>query len=245
MNVTLISNTENPLRVIATAAKTCYAPGTVAKMWESLEGSEEEQSLFVAKLQSMGHMSPFEHASFTFGIDEISRACSHQLVRHRIASFSQQSQRYVAYNHIGVHNFVYPLDEKLEEEYDEDIFGCFDNAYFNACKAYEEIMDYLINMVGMSEKEAAENARYVLPNGMHTNLVMTMNCRQLFHFFNVRCCNRAQEEIRTLAWTMLRLLQEKFPALFDNCGPSCLNDRCKEGSMSCGKPYQRGIFEGN
>ena len=91
----------------------------------------------------------------------------------------------------------------------------------------------------MDEKEAAENARYVLPNGMKTNLIMTMNARELMHFFSLRCCNRAQQEIRDVAWAMLTLVEKKFPVIFKNCGPSCLTGKCEEGTMSCGSPYVR------
>lgn len=240
MKVTLLSYTNNPEEIIEVAAKTCYSPGTVAEKWEE-ESDTEKLREFVDKLRKMGHDSPFEHANFTFGIDGISRACSHQLVRHRIASFSQQSQRYVKYdteNTDIADLFVVPTPILNGNN---DIFDVYADALEQVKDVYEALAG-LLEDSGISEKEAAENARYILPNAMKTNLVMTMNARELLHFFELRCCNRAQEEIRELAWTMLRMLQDKFPVIFEKSGPKCLIDKCSEGSMGCGKPYQKELF---
>jgi thymidylate synthase (FAD) len=238
LHVQLLSYTEYPEKIIATAAKTCYSPGTTTTNWHKAlqdDGSEEE---FVQKLRDMGHMSPFEHANFTFGIDGISRACLAQLTRHRIASFSVQSQRYVTFggdeSSFNVEDyFIVPEPIKnlgFEEQFLDDMYAYYD---------FYGIWLEKLMASGMSEKEAAENARYLLPNAAKTNLVMTMNARELLHFFELRCCNRAQEEIRDLAWVMLGLLQDKFPVIFANCGASCLTSHCKEGKMSCGKPYRK------
>jgi len=238
LEVTLLSYTENPEKIIATAAKTCYSPGTTATNWHKAlqdDGSEEE---FVQKLRDMDHWSPFEHANFTFGIDGISRACLAQLTRHRIASFSVQSQRYVTYavekqELFELFHFPQPIIDAKGEVLEE-----FNAELDNICDVYARI-NYLLQENGLSKTEAAENARYILPNAMKTNLVMTMNARELMHFFELRCCNRAQEEIRDLAWTMKGVLTDKFPVIFANCGPSCLTSHCKEGRMSCGKPYRK------
>jgi thymidylate synthase (FAD) len=230
MNVVLLTYTQEPERIIATAAKVCYSPGTSLEAWDALSSKEEDVHKFVKKLRSMGHMSPFEHANFTFAIDGISRACSHQLVRHRLASYSQQSQRYVHYEDIDIwDDFVYPVDENTDG---------FEDAFDFAAKSYIALVKNLM-AEGKKEKEAAELARYVLPNAMKTNLVMTMNARELMHFFSVRCCRRAQEEINSLSWEMHYLLMEVCPTIFEDSGPSCLTDRCKEGTMSCGNPYKK------
>jgi len=237
LKVLLLSSTGNPEKVIATAAKTCYSPGTTEKLWGT-DGNDVE---FIQKLRKMHHMSPFEHANFTFGIDGVSRVLLAQLTRHRIASFSVQSQRYVKYE-IG----MYDLHEYFEIP--EGILTGPDGVFDDYMDALDEIGGAYDNLVkaleenGFSKTEAAENARYILPGGMKTNLVMTMNARELMHFFELRCCNRAQKEIRDLAWTMLRLLQEQFPVIFADCGPNCLTDKCKEGTMCCGKPYQKELL---
>lgn len=238
MKVQLLSNTENPEKVIAIAAKTCYYPGTTEHLWQN---SDKNQSEFIQKLRDMGHMSPFEHATFTFGIDGVSRVLLAQLTRHRIASFSVQSQRYVRYDttETDLHD-IFEIPFPILDGTD-NVFDGYMNALEEVAGAYENLVASLQES-GFSKTEAAENARYILPGSMKTNLVMTMNARELMHFFELRCCNRAQEEIRTLAWTILRLLEEKFPAIFSNCGPNCLKDKCKEGIMCCGKPYQKELL---
>jgi thymidylate synthase (FAD) len=237
MKVQLLSWTYDPEKVIATAAKVCYAPGTTEDVWNN----SFDYPAFIEKLRNMGHMSPFEHANFTWGIDGISRACSHQLVRHRIASFSQQSQRYVKYDtDLKDMSDLFVVPEPIMRGGDE-IFDIYYNSLESIADIYEELVLHLMDS-GMDEKKAAENARYILPNAMKTNLVMTMNARELMHFFELRCCRRAQEEINELAWAMLHKVQETFPAIFENCGPNCLTSKCKEGKMSCGKPYQKGLW---
>ena len=236
MKAHLLSTTENPEKVIATAAKTCYSPGTTEYLWNA-DGDFEQ---FISKLRKLHHMSPFEHTSFTFGIDGVSRVLLAQLTRHRIASFSVQSQRYVKYD-------TEKADFSEIFEVPEGILGGPKKAFANYMEVLGEVAAAYENLVstlqknGLSKTEAAENARYILPGGMKTNLVMTMNARELMHFFELRCCNRAQDEIRQLAWAMMHLLQERFPAIFNGCGPNCIVDKCKEGSMCCGKPYQKGF----
>lgn len=237
LKVHLLSTTENPEKVIETAAKTCYSPGTTEHLWHT-DGDCDE---FIQKLKKMNHMSPFEHANFTFGIDGVSRVLLAQLTRHRIASFSVQSQRYVKYD-------TGKVDLATLFEIPDGIVNGPDNAFDNYMDALDEVAAAYENLVavlqgnGLSKTEAAENARYILPGSMKTNLIMTMNARELMHFFELRCCNRAQDEIRQLAWTILDLLKEKFPSIFNGCGPNCLTDRCREGKMGCGHPYQEGLF---
>jgi thymidylate synthase (FAD) len=237
MKVNLLSYTENPEKIVAVAAKTCYSPGTTELLWKS----STEITDFITKLRTMRHMSPFEHANFTFGIDGVSRVLLAQLTRHRIASFSVQSQRYVKYGTTKVdYHELFEIPEVIIQA-NNHAFDNYTQALDVICNAYETLVDSL-QQEGLSLVQATENARYILPGSMKTNLVMTMNARELMYFFELRCCNRAQEETRQLAWTMLNLLQEKFPTIFTGCGPKCLTGRCEEGAMSCGKPYQKGLF---
>ena len=191
----------------------------------------------------MGHQSPFEHVSFTFAIEGVSRSLTHQLVRHRIASFSQKSQRYVREG-----GFDYVVPRAIGE--DEVLRALYLKAMADQQAAYDQLADALKEKhlqqlmkegvaekkaMGMAEKAAIEDARYVLPNACETKIVMTMNARSLLHFFNVRCCNRAQMEIREMATEMLRQVKGVAPNLFRVAGPDCVSGPCGEGAMSCGK----------
>ena len=220
MEVTLLSHTKDIEALIAAAARTCYSPMTTAEIFETMNADPAKNAEFIRRLKEMGHESPLEHVSFTFGIDGVSRSLTHQLVRHRVASFSQQSQRYVAGNKF---NFVTP--HSIQK-----------NA--NLQLAYSK---FLMQSMEMYEALVAngipkEDARYVLPNATTSNIVVTMNVRELFHFFSVRCCTRAQWEIRELAWKMLELCERVSPMLFTGCGAFCDQvGYCKEGTMSCGR----------
>jgi len=219
MEVRIISYTPQPEVVVASAARLCYSPCSATKIMDDFE--QKDVNKFLEKLLKMGHLSPFEHASFTFAVDGISRVASHQLVRHRVgASFSQKSQRYVNENQF---EYVIPhsiaKDEKMKAEFD-DLMVLLQNKYEN-----------LISM-GIP----AEDARYLLPNATTTNFVLTMNARSLMHFFELRCCNRAQKEIRELSDLMLERVREVAPALFAVAGPTCVTQGiCFEGQMSCGR----------
>lgn len=221
MEVSLISHTPDPELTVAAAARLCYSPDQVSELLEGLTLVKARK--LIAKLQEMGHFSPFEHASFTFGIAGVSRSLSHQLVRHRIASYSQQSQRYVAFEKLAM---VMPPTIAAKPEAKEKFTA--------AMEVIRDTYQSLLKLV------PAEDARYVLPNASQTNLVMTMNARSLRNFFNLRCCMRAQWEIRELAWRMLDLVQAVAPALFADAGPNCWSARgCQEGAMSCGEPPSR------
>lgn len=218
--VILLRYTPNPAETVAMAAKLCYSPATIPDLLEKIE--EKDQEAFVQKLIDIGHMSPIEHVSFTFGIEGISRACSHQLVRHRVASLSQQSQRYVkeeAFDYIIPPSISHV--PALKEE--------FLQFMAKAQKAYTYMTENGI---------PAEDARFVLPNACETKIVVTMNARELMHFFRVRTCNRAQWEIRGMAKQMLQLCKEAAPVIFSKSGPMCLYHACGEGKMSCGKPQE-------
>lgn len=220
MEVTLLNRPNEIEAIIATAARTCYSPKKIKDIINTVHEKQEENNTFVKHLREMGHESPLEHVSFTFGIDGVSRALTHQLVRHRIASFSQQSQRYVNGENFG---FVIPPDI----EKDENLKKMFNSYMLHTKRYYKYLVDKGIKK---------EDARYLLPNSTTTNIVVTMNVRELIHFFSLRCCTRAQWEIRELAWKMLKICKEVAPSIFNGCGAFCdQNHYCKEGSMSCGR----------
>ncbi len=222
MNVELLYHTPNPERAIATAARLCYAPVGASELMETM--SEERVNSVLSTIMGGGHFSTLEHASYTFAIEGVSRALTHQLVRHRLASFNQQSQRYVKFKD-GVPVIVPPTvsaDAETKEVFDRAIDTCVD--------AYEKLVAAGI---------PAEDARYLLPNAAETKIVVTMNVRELLHFFEVRCCNRAQWEIRELAHRMLELARPTAPFVFLDAGAPCVRGACTEGKMTCGNPYPR------
>jgi len=219
ISVLLLANTPEPDRTVAAAARLCYSGVSAVEIAEGLKG--EDVSRFIGHLRSSGHFSPFEHAVFTFAIDGISRVCSHQLVRHRMASYSQQSQRYV------------PMEEP--EMITPPSLSSNPEALALFTKVAAETHDAYGKMIGSGIP--AEDARYILPHGWATKMVVTMNARELHHFFSMRLCRRAQWEIRDLARRMLILAREKAPVLFSLAGPDCLTKgRCFE-SRPCGKPF--------
>ncbi len=226
LKVQLISHSADPDKVVTMAAKLCYSPVGVESIGNNL--TDEQVEKFLNMLVSIGHESPVEHASFTFAIEGISRACSHQLVRHRIASYSQQSQRYVRLDKMEY--ILPPAIENIPEA--KEIYI---QSMQRAQKEYSKLVDMLM-AAGKTEKEAIEDARYVFPNACETKIVVTMNARTLLNFFSKRCCERAQWEIKELAYKMLEECKKVAPVLFRNAGPSCYKGSCKEGKMSCGRP---------
>ena len=239
LKVKLISHTLNPELVIATAGKLCYSPSNIDDLME--KQTDESIERFVNMITSIGHGSVLEHTSFTFGIEGVSRSLTHQLVRHRIASYSQQSQRYVKLDETFEHTTPNVVKEMgMADEWHEDMLEILDKyiKWQRLIKDYVEENDYPTN--GMNaEKVANENARGMLPNACETKMVMTMNARELLHFFNKRCCHRAQEPICELANEMLKLCKEVAPTLFKYAGADCVRGRCKEGNMTCGNPYPK------
>ena len=220
MKIKILAHTPNPERVIALAGKLCYSSVGIDELNDKI--SDEQVEKFITKLSDMGHMSPFEHASFTFAIEGISRNCSHQIVRHRLASFSQQSQRYVKMKgEYVVPPYIYWHEELLLE---------FNHALEGADKAYNKLVEGLMRY-GRTEKEAIEDARYILPSACTTKMEVTMNVRELLHFFKQRCCKRAQWEIREVAKEMLKQCKEVSPILFKNAGAPC--STCTEGELKC------------
>ena len=220
MNVELLYCTPDPERAIATAARLCYAPVGAKELMETM--SDEQVDKVLNTILGSGHFSTLEHASFTFAIDGVSRALTHQLVRHRIASYNQQSQRYVKYNS-GIET-IKPASISQSPEAE----AVFDEAIAAATDAYKKLLDMGI---------PAEDARFLLPNAAETKIVVTMNARELMHFFNHRCCNRAQWEIREMAWRMVELVKPLAPRVFAKAGAPCVAGPCPEGKMCCGNPY--------
>ncbi len=225
LNVVLLRHTPEPEGVVAMAAKLCYSPANVEDLKEKIEA--KDQTAFVEKLATIGHLSPIEHITFTFGIEGISRACSHQLVRHRLASYSQQSQRYVREE-----QFDYVIPPSIKQ--DPEITREFEQFMAEAQANYTRVLKRLEEL-GIKGESGNQDARYLLPNAAETKIVVTMNARELLHFFRVRCCNRAQWEIREMAERMLGLVKGAAPTIFGKSGPGCLYANCPEGKMTCGK----------
>lgn len=226
LKVILLKHTPDPEETVAMAAKLCYSPTDISSLKEKIE--TKDQNKFVEKLINMGHMTPIEHATFTFAIEGISRACSHQLVRHRLASYSQQSQRYVS-EEAG---FDYVIPPVIKE--DKELKSIFTAFIKDAQKAYNTMVTKL-NEKGVKGEAANQDARFILPNAAETKIVVTMNARELLHFFRQRCCNRAQWEIRAMSDEMLKLAKKTAPVIFSKAGPGCLHASCPEGDYSCGK----------
>lgn len=229
LKVFILEHTPNPEEVVALSARLCYSAIGVSELKEKL--NQEEKKKLINLLRESGHLSPFEHASFTFAVEGISRACSHQLVRHRIASYSQQSQRYVSEEE----GFDYIIPFTIKE--DKELRKIFIEAVKLSHQYYCKILKAL-EKKGLKGELARQDARFVLPNAAETKIIITMNARQLIHFFRVRCCNRAQWEIRELATEMLRQVKKVAPLLFENAGPGCLLGKCPEGKFSCGMAKQ-------
>ncbi|MBI4654033.1 MAG: FAD-dependent thymidylate synthase [Nitrospirae bacterium] len=235
LKVILLRYTPNPEETVAMAAKLCYSPSDVSSLREKIEA--KDQKAFVEKLVKMGHMTPIEHTSFTFAIEGISRACSHQLVRHRLASYSQQSQRYVGEStqHSALSTqttFDYVIPPTIAQ--DTEAKEIFEKFMFEAQNTYDLLIEKLSER-SIKGESANQDARFVLPNAAETKIMVTMNARELLHFFRQRCCLRAQWEIRQMAEEMLKLVKEVAPIIFHKAGPGCLYAPCPEGEYACGK----------
>lgn len=264
LNVKLLSHTMNPELVIASAGKLCYSPSTIDELIEKQDDESVEK--FINRLVSMGHESPLEHAVFNFAIEGVSRSLTHQLVRHRIASYSQQSQRYVDLEE----NFKYVIPKQIEkytfikevfEESMERTYEEYTKLSRLLLKQYiceylkEELdthnidagLDVLVEIMQTRDKKklsqfnktAIENARAVLPNACETKIICTMNLRTLINFCHHRCCRRAQDEINELAWAMKEEIDKVSPLLGKCLGATCQFGKCTEGAMSCKNPYPR------
>lgn len=244
MKVQLIFAPDHIEKIVACAAKLCYSPASINTLLDGLDPAKTTQ--FIEMLTQLGHESPIEHANFTFAIEGVSRSLLAQITRHRIASFSVQSQRYVAESEFS---FVVPPEIEASEQAKKLFLQAMqeDISYYNRIadilkiKHKERLLQEGCDAQAaerQAEKLAIEDARFVLPNACSTKMMVTMNARSLMNFFKLRCCNRAQWEIRELAWKMLGLVYAHAPSLFANAGPSCVHGSCSEGKMSCGRVQQ-------
>lgn len=220
MKVTLLAHTPEPEKIVAAAARLCYSPDGVDTLLENL--TTEKTMRFLDKLVEMGHLSPIEHVTFTFAVEGVSRTLSHQMVRHRIGSYSQKSQRYVSED-----AFDYIIPPSINEN--EEAKRIFMEQMETIRAAYQKLHQVVHQ----------EDARYVLPNACETKFVFTMNARSLYNFFKLRCCNRAQWEIRALAEAVYKEVKKVAPTLFATAGPTCVSEgSCPEGKMTCGEIAQ-------
>ncbi|MDO5112290.1 MAG: FAD-dependent thymidylate synthase [Clostridia bacterium] len=217
LKVRLLCFTPTPETAAALGARLCYSDSGIEDLKEQVA---PKAGAMVDRLMGYGHLSPIEHASFTFGVEGVSRALLAQLTRHRIASFSVQSQRYVA----KPEGSPYILPPSIAAK------GA------GAVEEYHRQMEAINGFYAywLGEGIPAEDARFLLPNAAETRLILTMNARELLHFFSLRCCERAQWEIRRLAWVMLGLARREAPSLFAHAGTACAHGACTEGKMSCG-----------
>ncbi|MBQ1436171.1 MAG: FAD-dependent thymidylate synthase, partial [Clostridia bacterium] len=237
-----------PQRLVAAAAKLCYSSSAGEELLAGID--DESASDFIDMLSDLGHQSPIEHASFTFLIEGVSRSLLAQITRHRIASFSVKSQRYVKE---GQFEYIVPPHIAADEE----ALKVYIKSMEDAQASYNRLADILekthyesMLSEGKTEREAKraaskkaiEDARFVLPNACETKMIITMNARSLHNFFRLRCCNRAQWEIRGVAVDMLKEVKRVAPALFKNAGPGCARGACTEGKMSCGRAKEMREF---
>jgi thymidylate synthase (FAD) len=222
MKVSLVSHTQDPEKLVAAAARVCYSSSSTEEIMIRL--TEEKIRKRIKDCVEKGHHSILEHASFTFSLEGISRVTSHQLVRHRIASYSQQSQRYVKLS--DADNYVIP--PRIRD--DEGLKRTFEDAIAAARNVYEDMVSHGI---------PPEDARYILPAAFSTRIVVTMNGRELLHFFDIRCCKKAQWEIRKVAYAMLRLVSRVAPVIFDAAGPPCLRGGCPQDDDKCYEKMSR------
>ena len=224
LQVVLLAYTPDPEKTCARAARTCYSGVEYDDLRATV--AEKDQAAFLRRIVASGHLSVLEHASFTFGVSGVSRALLAQVTRHRIASFSVQSQRYVSL----ADGFGYIVPPRIK--------ALGDDAVAEFERQMDEMQRWYVawqEKLGGSGEGSNEDARFVLPNACETHITLTMNARELLHFFSLRCCMRAQWEIRAMAVEMLRLCKQVSPVIFESAGPGCVSGPCPEGARSCGK----------
>jgi len=232
LKVTLLDVTKDSIDLIYASARQCYSKLSASEITKNRVPLYKKEN-FIKKVVSSGHESITEHAKFTFSVEGISRVTTHQLVRHRLASYSQQSQRYVGFDDIP---YIIPpviKNNKKAQRYFLDTMKQVENAYKELIKIFES--------EAKNRETKNQDVRYILPSCVETKIVISMNCRELLHFFRLRCCARAQWEIRNLAREMLKICKKKLPAVFCEAGPKCVQlGYCPEGQFSCGRyPVKR------
>ncbi len=222
LKVELISMPDNLIDVIYTACRTCYSADGAIEIFDNITLSEDKEKKLnlIKKIISSGHYSTIEHIQMTFAISNVSRALTHQLVRHRHASFSQKSQRYVKEK--GEFDYVTPLMIK----HDAKLNAKFEDLMRHISKTYQEFIEAGIK---------SEDARAILPNAYASSLVMSLNLRELIHIANLRLCTRAQLEIRILVQKMCDLVLERESWLSEHLVPKCVRLGYCDESNSCGR----------
>ena len=224
MEIKLLEVTPNAKDIIYAACRQCYYDGWVGDRYP-MDVRESTKDALIRSVVASGHHSVVEHVYFTFAINDVSRALTHQLVRHRMASYSQQSQRYVGNDaEFDINNYVIPPTVRGNDVAFEEFINTMRYIQFR----YNQFCDFDI---------PPEDARFLLPNAIKTRIVATMNCSSLLHFFGVRCCTAAQWEIRKLANKMLTVCKEELPVVFENAGSKCISlGYCPENEKrTCGK----------
>jgi thymidylate synthase (FAD) len=230
LDVTLLEVSRNALSLIYAACRQCYSDKYAGDIFEESLEDNDKKAEFVRKVVSSGHESPLEHVKFTFAIQGVSRALTHQLVRHRVASYSQQSQRYVKEA-----SFDYVIPPSIEQ--DPVLLEMFLKTMDVIQQQYNAMAE-LMRSKGVKGEKANEDCRFVLPQAAETKIVVTMNCRELLHFFGHRCCTRAQWEIRALANRMLEICRKELPEVFSDAGAKCESLKyCPEGEKFCCGKY--------
>lgn len=226
MNVKLLEMSQSAISLIYAACRQCYSEKFAGEVFADTPVSIEKQEAFVKNIVASGHQSPLEHVKFTFAIEGVSRALTHQLVRHRLASYSQQSMRYVKEKDFDF--IIPPVIERNPEAKNE-----FEKLMAVIQQSYTKLLEFM-GQDNISGEAANQDARFALPQAAETKIMVTMNCRELLHFFEQRCCSRAQWEIRQLANTMLDICKEKLPAVFSEAGAKCETlEYCPEGEKFC------------
>ncbi|MFA6216901.1 MAG: FAD-dependent thymidylate synthase [Candidatus Omnitrophota bacterium] len=239
LNIKLLDMTQNPVALIYAACRQCYSSKFAGDIFADSTQDSQKQEEFIRKVAASGHESPLEHVKFSFAIEGVSRALTHQLVRHRIASYSQQSQRYVKAS-----SFNYIIPPTIEE--DKSLCAKFIKIMDDIQKHYDEMLE-AFKVKGKAGEAANQDVRFLLPQAVETKIVVTMNCRELIHFFQQRCCTRAQWEIRCLASKMLEICKINLPSVFSEVGAKCVNlSYCPESKQfSCGKyPVKDDVIKG-
>ena len=223
MSVKLISKPQNILKTVYTACRTCYSALLPQEIFESTDDEEKMLNL-IERVISSGHYSTIEHIQLSFAISNVSRACTHQLVRHRHMSFSQKSQRYVKEK--GEFDYIIPPQIASNPELKEK----FEKHMSEVANLYQEFV---------SEGIKAEDARAILPNATASSLVASLNLRELIHLANLRLCTRAQLEIRTLIKKMCDEVLKEEPWLEAHLVPKCERLGYCDEDKSCGRMPQR------
>ena len=230
MQVKLLEMSQNAIKLIYVACRQCYSEKFAGEVFADSSITIEKQEAFVKSIVASGHQSPLEHVKFTFAVEGVSRALTHQLVRHRLASYSQQSQRYVKEKDFDF--IIPPSIEKNAQAKNE-----FEKLMAAIQQGYTKLL-MLMGQDNISGEAANQDARFFLPQACETKIVVTMNCRELLHFFEHRCCSRAQWEIRGLANKMLEICIQKLPAVFSEAGAKCeILKFCPEGEKFCCGKY--------